>query len=304
MTIQPSLSKNRPLANLHDWSSLGVNLYFIYDLEIPAGQGNMKQKRSAEFSAWFVRRGWAHVICDGYEVQAGVGEWLLCFGENIEQTFSDDVHLLSMRLKQNWPDGRPLFSGSPLYLLEGEKVPRLEKLAIPLLQLVKKRTWKGNVEDPNDSFLWGRRIDCDTYFDYQIRLFQWLRELARVMRREGVETHVPNAMDSRLVRAIQTLDSTLPGDSFPEDEIVHATGLSLGRLNRLAANEWGCSLNAYWENRRVAHARKGIEFPAKRIKEIASELGFSQLSHFSAWFKRHFGDSPRAYRAKIFRKDS
>jgi AraC-like DNA-binding protein len=34
------------------------------------------------------------------------------------------------------------------------------------------------------------------------------------------------------------------------------------------------------------------------VKEIAYELGFSSLPHFSAWFRRRNGLSPRAFRAR------
>jgi AraC-like DNA-binding protein len=33
------------------------------------------------------------------------------------------------------------------------------------------------------------------------------------------------------------------------------------------------------------------------IKEICYQLGFKQASHFAAWFRRHSGSYPQAFRA-------
>ncbi|MBC2603775.1 helix-turn-helix transcriptional regulator [Puniceicoccus vermicola] len=296
--------KEWPQANLHDWGSLGSDLLFIYDDAIPKGQGNTKGERFSEFSAWYLRRGWARMNADGHEIEANAGQWLLCYGKDIEQTFSDDVHLLSLRVQQGWPDGTHLFSGGPLYVLDGDPFPQLVKLAMPLLRLVQKVNWREGRKDPRDSFLWRSKIDYLTFLDYQVKLFRWLTELAKVMVGEGFEMHVPKDLDPRLVAALQVLDSMMPGEDFPEEKIVHSTGLTLGRLNRLAAQEFGYSLNAYWEKRRIRQARQALEIPAKRVKEVASELGFLQLSHFSAWFKRNVGVSPRSYRDQIFSSGS
>ena len=40
----------------------------------------------------------------------------------------------------------------------------------------------------------------------------------------------------------------------------------------------------------------------KSIKEIACELGFSNLSFFGKYVKKHFGMSPKAYREQALRK--
>ncbi|WP_269523283.1 AraC family transcriptional regulator [Coraliomargarita parva] len=292
-------NKTLPAANLHDWSSLNSDLLFIYDDAIPGGRANVFGERSSEFSAWYIRQGWAHLKSEGMEAHAVAGEWLLCFGSEIEQSFSEDVHLLSLRVQQAWPDGSALFSGGPLYQFAGKDYPKLEKLALPLLHLMQKVSWDEGKQDPRDSFLWRSRIDYLTYHDYQVKLLRWLSELARVMYAEGHEIHVPEAVDPRVTVAVQIIDALSPGELFPETEICQATGLTIGRLNRLAVIAYGLTLNAYWEDRRIKLARRAMENPSKRVKEIAADLGFVQLSHFSAWFKRNAGKSPRAYRNSL-----
>ena len=116
---------------------------------------------------------------------------------------------------------------------------------------------------------------------------------------EGAAMHVPGSNDPRLASVFQVVDARSPSDPFPEASVCRASGLSIGRLNRLCVQAYGFTVHAYWERRRVQRARQALEVPAIRVKEVASELGFVQLSHFSAWFKRHAGASPRAYRQSL-----
>ena len=53
----------------------------------------------------------------------------------------------------------------------------------------------------------------------------------------------------------------------------------------------------YFERRRFQHAIALLESSPRTVKEIAFELGFSSLPHFSAWFRRRQGMPPRAFRA-------
>jgi len=46
----------------------------------------------------------------------------------------------------------------------------------------------------------------------------------------------------------------------------------------------------------IEHARQRLLQPESRIKEVAIELGFIHLPHFSKWFKQHTGKTPREMR--------
>lgn len=288
-----------PKCNLHDWASLRSELLFIYDRVIPPGSGRSRGSREGDFSAWLVRNGRARVVADGAEAEAGPGQWLVCFGKQIDQTLDPDTHLLSLRILQDWPDGSPLFSGGPLHVLDAARHPKLEKLARPLLRMAGDVHFDNLRLDPRERFLWKTQLDYLTYARYQRHLIAWLAALAESLMNEGTAMHVPGSNDPRLARVFQVVDARSPSDPFPEKAVCRASGLSIGRLNRLCAKSYGFTVHAYWEKRRVQRARHALEMPAIRVKEVASELGFLQLSHFSAWFKRHAGASPRAYRKSL-----
>jgi AraC-like DNA-binding protein len=53
---------------------------------------------------------------------------------------------------------------------------------------------------------------------------------------------------------------------------------------------------AYFESLRLEFACRRLRVPDVRIKEVAIDLGFASLSHFSKWFRKHQAQSPRQYR--------
>ncbi len=54
----------------------------------------------------------------------------------------------------------------------------------------------------------------------------------------------------------------------------------------------------YIVRRRIGEAQLLLVFTKKSITEIASEVGFDNLSHFNVQFKKYVGLSPLAYRKR------
>jgi len=54
----------------------------------------------------------------------------------------------------------------------------------------------------------------------------------------------------------------------------------------------------FWDRLRIEQAQNRLRQPDIRIKEVAIDLGFKHLSHFSKWFKRHTGTPPQAVRER------
>ena len=284
---------------LHDWETLRTELAFIYDSEIPAGKADRTGGREREFSAWLVRRGTAWIESDGERAEARAGQWLVCFGREVTQRFSPDAHLLSLRVLQSWPDGSALFEDGNVTVLEASRYPQLERHASRLLALSEKFGWNEDHErDMRMVFHWRNQMDYPTYMDYNRHLHAWQVALAKALIAEGRRIHVPESSDPRLARALQVIDAQSPGAVYPEEHLVRFSGLSTGRLNRLCAQAYGFTMHQYWERRRLECARMSLATHSTPIKQVAFELGFSQLSHFSAWFKRHAGMSPRAYQVE------
>ncbi|NBV21746.1 MAG: AraC family transcriptional regulator [Proteobacteria bacterium] len=86
------------------------------------------------------------------------------------------------------------------------------------------------------------------------------------------------------------LDHTSPSlpDGFP---------LGLRRADQLLQQQVGIGLRAFIERRRLNAARTRLLGETIPIKELAFALGFRHASHFTAWFRRHAGLPPSAYRS-------
>lgn len=79
-------------------------------------------------------------------------------------------------------------------------------------------------------------------------------------------------------------------------DIASAAGLSRSALYAAFQRETGFSAGEYVERLRMQTAMKWIEKGEVPFAEIATRLGYSSHSHFSARFRSHFQTTPRHYR--------
>ncbi len=72
-------------------------------------------------------------------------------------------------------------------------------------------------------------------------------------------------------------------------------------LSTLFTKECGLSLMAYYDKERVTAISQHLRLSDEPLADIAMNFSFHSFSHFSSYFKRHTGMSPREYR-KEFRE--
>lgn len=91
-------------------------------------------------------------------------------------------------------------------------------------------------------------------------------------------------------------------DNFAEDlslpKISEQFFISQSYLSHLFKRKLGYSPMHYIVRRRIGEAQLLLVFTKKSITEIASEVGFDNLSHFNVQFKKYVGLSPLAYRKR------
>ena len=68
------------------------------------------------------------------------------------------------------------------------------------------------------------------------------------------------------------------------------------QLNRLFKKDFGCTPHEYLVKTKLRYASSLLINSSISISEIASKVGFSNLSQFNANFKREFGTTPGSYR--------
>lgn len=68
-------------------------------------------------------------------------------------------------------------------------------------------------------------------------------------------------------------------------------------INKLMVLHTGTSLHQYLINYRITKAANLMRISGKSITEIASNVGYEDISHFSKAFKMKMGESPKSFRA-------
>jgi AraC-like DNA-binding protein len=84
--------------------------------------------------------------------------------------------------------------------------------------------------------------------------------------------------------------------------VAHACRMSMYHFGKRFKLETGLAFPDYVARVRVEESRNLLLNPNLRIKDIACEVGFKSVKHFSRVFKRIVGRPPGAYRALAARK--
>lgn len=120
-----------------------------------------------------------------------------------------------------------------------------------------------------------------------------------LVRERGVAAARLQVLLERLAR-----DAAEPG--LDPAGFAERMGLSVRYLHRLL-EPTGRSFSEHLLACRLARAAKMLRDPScatLRIGEIADRAGFSDLSHFSRSFRRHYGDTPLGWRVRGLRKEA
>jgi len=114
------------------------------------------------------------------------------------------------------------------------------------------------------------------------------------------EFPLSNSRERAWRQACQYIDDSLGDPELSVCKVASATGIGLRTLQRLFVT-MGESPREYILRRRLDRAREIMRASqhqcAMRITDVAFEVGFNDLSHFSRSFARRFGHSP----SKLFR---
>ena len=87
-----------------------------------------------------------------------------------------------------------------------------------------------------------------------------------------------------------------------QEEIATHCSVSVSKLKRLCRDQLGCGPITYFMALKLGEAKKLICNSSKNFSEIAEELGFSSIHHFSKFFKEKTGLTPSDYARSIYKK--
>ncbi|MBT65256.1 MAG: hypothetical protein CML13_18830 [Puniceicoccaceae bacterium] len=275
---------------LTDWASLTCALIWIYDSRVPSAAYRRNIASGQESVAWFVRQGEATVSTAKQEWRVRPGEWFFLPETDYWQDFTQDFEILSIRFKAAWVTGTPIFHHRDGIRLHGEDYPQLENKATPLRRAFEKHF-------PNQ----GRNLRAASaapglYFKLQRSLMSWLHVYAETLLAEGRVPTRLSPTDPRMLTVARYLENWPLREALNEDELAGQMNLSTRQLSRLYQNDFGKTPIRYFNDRKLLSAKSALEGQENTVKEIAFEHGFKSLSHFSTWFRKQCGQSPRDYR--------
>ena len=102
-------------------------------------------------------------------------------------------------------------------------------------------------------------------------------------------------MDHRVKEAIELLETDLKAKRRA-DHVARQLGLSVSRLQHLFKLETGTTLIRYQQGVRIERACRLLEETHLSVKQIVSEVGAGDTSHFIRDFRKVQGLSPKRYR--------
>ena len=110
------------------------------------------------------------------------------------------------------------------------------------------------------------------------------------------------ALDTRIRHACEYMRSRLE-KKFTLEEVAAECNLSLSRFAHLFAEQMGLSPKAWINDIRLQAARKLLLTTDKKISRIGSLVGYEDPAHFTRYFSKNMGCSPRHFR-QSFSKDA
>ncbi len=102
-------------------------------------------------------------------------------------------------------------------------------------------------------------------------------------------------MDHRVKEAIELVQLNSKA-KLRADHVARELGISVSRLQHLFKHETGTTLIRYLQGVRIERACKLLEETHLSVKQIVSEVGAGDTSHFIRDFRKAQGLSPKRYR--------
>ncbi|MEX1028411.1 MAG: AraC family transcriptional regulator [Paenibacillaceae bacterium] len=131
----------------------------------------------------------------------------------------------------------------------------------------------------------------DQLQDWTKRIFQMLTEhLVAVERGFTVVDKVRNYIADHLY------------DEISRDDLANCVHINSSYLSRLFKKEVGMSLTDFIVQERMKTARELLIHSDEMISNIAKSFHYTNFSHFSKMFRKHYGMNPQDYRKQFYKE--
>lgn len=270
------------------WRSLRHEWLWVYRGPVPS-TGVWSSEIRVPPGVFFVERGEARLRAEGCEVVALPGQAFFSKPGLRRQWFAPGTCLLSVGFRSQRPEGSPLLSAGLNCVLHA---PALHTATLRLFRQVHGGR---RVVTYRESIVPAQRTAAD-WAKHDAAFLAWLAVCLETLANAGVGLAARADRNRRL--SDQLLDWL---NGLPLEQVIPCLppGFPLGprRSDQLLREHLGLNLREFQEKRRLANARERVLTGSEPLKAIAFSLGFRHASHFTAWFRRHTGQSPSARRA-------
>ncbi len=94
---------------------------------------------------------------------------------------------------------------------------------------------------------------------------------------------------------MKCINENIGSSEFNVEKLAEEVGVSRAQLHRKMKEITGISTGEFIRNIRLEQAARLIDEGTINITQVAYAVGFSNQTHFSTLFKRHYGMSPSEY---------
>ncbi|WP_052361872.1 AraC family transcriptional regulator [Geminisphaera colitermitum] len=284
-TAQGGIAGARSFAR---WQAIYPQLIWAYAGRVDAPTQHLLEVFTRRMTAWLVTRGHVQLVSDDTILTVKRGQWVFFCGRFQKHDFSPAAELVSISLRIP-AESETEWRHAP-FVVKAAEHPQLEKTARALIALVTR-----NSPASNRSAL-QRPMPFAEALRINARAFEWAAACMDARMAAGVPMGEPRRGHPKVTRALTVLMGTPLHEACSETRLAAEVGLSAGHLEQLFVREMGTTPRRLRERHRRDEAARRVRHDDTSLKQLAWELGFGSPSHFSNWFRRVFGMSPRAWR--------
>ncbi len=275
------------------WQSLHFEWLWVYHGLVP-----VTERWSDEIT---VPAGWCWVECGSGRIRAGGREIVVKAGQSFftapgtrRQWFAAGTRLLSVGFRCQWPSGAPVFQAGLNVTATASRSADLLMATRSLFRAVHGRKREVNYHEG----IVATSKSLSDWCQHESAFRQWMGEYVCTLQSLGIQPHPPaTAQDRRLEGLVRALHEWPLDQALRLNQLGEGTTLGSRRVHDLLRAHLGMTAQAWLDQRRLWTARERLSGEETSLKEIAFGLGFRHPPHFTAWFKRHTGMTPTAFRA-------
>lgn len=243
---------------------------------------------TVNLTIWRLARGSVTVKTRDTLAKASASQWVVITHGRREHKFSDNALIESLSIHLD--AGAARWTGPGVAVL-ADTLP-LRRTGSAFTRVLEDFKQSG-LCPPKQFFCIGSLLG---HIEVQRRNLEFLGVVLSELEQRGIRLEWPDVDDPRVARTRHFLEN-LPLDwEWNRNAVAEKGAVSASQLDRLWRRQQNCTPFCFWEDRRLHFAKEKIENSGLQIKEIALQLGFTNLSQFSNWFRKRHGKSPRAYR--------